>query len=131
MVVSNKGPILNLSNTLRGEQMLALDMLRTSAVIIGTAQRLGYLDEALELRVYRLRTNKMGNVPGFQSGVVSHVGDLIEEVKFWKRGGAELCIDIIGITSVDTLTLLKMLSSKGVKGYKRPTPIRPNSFLAN
>lgn len=127
----SQGPILKLLHTLNGEQMLALDMLRTSAVIISTAQKMGYLNEDLTLRVYKLPTDKRGKLPGFQSGVISHIGDLIEEIKFWKNGGADLCIEIIGITSVDTLALLRMLSSKGVKGYKRPTPITPDSFLAN
>ena len=127
----SQGPILKLLHTLNGEQMLALDMLRTSAVIISTAQKMGYLNKDLTLKVYKLPTDKRGKLPGFQSGVISHIGDLIEEIKFWKNGGADLCIEIIGITSVDTLALLKMLSSKGVKGYKRPTPITPDSFLAN
>jgi len=127
----SQGPILKLLHTLNGEQMLALDMLRTSAAIISTAQKMGYLNEDLTLRVYKLPTDKRGKLPGFQSGVISHIGDLIEEIKFWKNGGADLCIEIIGITSVDTLALLRMLSSKGVKGYKRPTPITPDSFLAN
>ena len=127
----SQGPILKLLHTLNGEQMLALDMLRTSAAIISTAQKMGYLNEDLTLRVYKLPTDKRGKLSGFQSGVISHIGDLIEEIKFWKNGGADLCIEIIGITSVDTLALLRMLSSKGVKGYKRPTPITPDSFLAN
>jgi len=127
----SQGPILKLLHTLNGEQMLALDMLRTSAVIISTAQKMGYLNKDLTLKVFKLPTDKRGKLPGFQSGVISHIGDLIEEIKFWKNGGADLCIEIIGITSVDTLALLKMLSSKGVKGYKRPTPITPDSFLAN
>jgi hypothetical protein len=129
--MTKTGPILKLLHTLNGEQMLALDMLRTSAVLISTAQKMGYLNEDLTLKVFKLPTDKRGKLPGFQSGVISHIGDLIEEIKFWKNGGADLCIEIIGITSVDTLALLKMLSSKGVKGYKRPTPITPDSFLAN
>ena len=127
----SQGPILKLLHTLNGEQMLALDMLRTSAAIISTAQKMGYLATDLELRVFTLKPDKRGKLLGFQSGVVSPIGDLIEEIKFWKNGGADLCIEIIGITSVDPLTLLKMLSSKGVRGYKRPTPITPDKSLAN
>ena len=97
----SQGPILKLLHTLNGEQMLALDMLRTSAAIISTAQKMGYLTTDLELRVFTLKPDKRGKLLGFQSGVVSHIGDLIEEIKFWKNGGADLCSEIIGITSVE------------------------------
>lgn len=99
MILSHKGFLAD--SDLDGYELLALDMLRTSATLIKTAQRLGHLTADLRLTSKPIKPNKLGKVAGFQSGVVSGPADILAEVAFWKNGGAARCAEILGLANPD------------------------------
>ena len=107
MILRNRGGrITDLYSDLEGHQLLALDMLRTSAALIKTAQRLGHLSPDLRLTSKPIKPNSLGKVVGFQSGVVSGPADILSEVNFWKGGAAARCAEVLGIGNPDPAHLL-------------------------
>jgi len=99
VILRNRGFLAD--GDLEGHELLALDMLRTSATLIKTAQRLGHLTPDLRLTSKPIKANKLGKVAGFQSGVVSGPADILAEVAFWKNGGAARCAEILGLANPD------------------------------
>jgi len=99
VILSHRGFLAD--SDLEGYELLALDMLRTSATLIKTAQRLGHLTPDLRLTSKPIKPNKLGKVAGFQSGVVSGPADILAEVAFWRNGGAARCAEILGLANPD------------------------------
>ena len=121
VILRNRGGrITDLYSDLEGHQLLALDMLRTSAALIKTAQRLGHLTDDLQLTAKPIKPIDLGKVVGFQSGVVSGPADILAEVAFWRGGAAARCAEVLGIANSDPATLLDRFRGSIARQRRNP-----------
>lgn len=100
---------------LTGGRRLAIEMLSSSARIIRSAQKHGYLDEDLRRTPKQLERQRKKGAPtsraarGFQSGVVSHEQELSEEVRFWKSPAPRILAELGGIDHRSDKELIRWL----------------------
>ena len=97
---------------LTGEKGLLFEMIKTSAEILRSAKREGYIDDELKFTGKQLERDGGKEVKGFQKEIVCGHGDIAEEIQFFRDGGAARVTEMLGADGWDTSRLIEGLRNR-------------------
>ena len=101
-----------------GLNLMAIEMISSSAEIILCAQRQGYLDDDLNLTAKKIRRSNY-KILGFQSGLIASVADISAEVRFWRSDIPCNILANMGVRLDNSGAVLRAFR-RGWRGNKQP-----------